>query len=126
MGAFDIGLGNLPINSTSAPVTGPSTSTLLAELDSTQLGTQLLAGSRSVLFRVNWILGADTNVTWQCESCTSTSLNSGVDIFYPKTPTAQAGQYVTSHALTKDMRLRARLYSTGANAAAYISAEPLT
>lgn len=127
MGAFDGGLGNPPINSTGfLPVTGPSTSTLLAELDSTQLGTKDFRASQSRLYRVNWILGADTNVTWQCESATDTSLGSGVDIFFPKTPSGQSAQYVTSHSLTRDMRLRARLFSTGANGAAYISAEPVT
>jgi hypothetical protein len=126
MGAFDLGLGNVAINSTGfAPVGAPSTATLLAELDSTMLGTVNFSAGQSRNYRVNWVLGADTNVTWQCESATSTALNAGADIFYPKTPTGQSGQYVTSHVLTKDMRLRARLFSTGANAAAYISAEPL-
>lgn len=127
MGAFDSGLGNPPINSTGfAPVSGPSTSTLLAELDSTQLGTKDFRSGQSRLYRVNWILGADTNVTWQCETANDTGLGSGVEIFYPKTPSGQSAQYVTSHSLSRDQRLRARLFSTGANAAAYISAEPVT
>lgn len=118
--------GNTPINSTFAPATGPSTSTLLAELDSTMLGTVNYSASQQANFSVTWILGADTNVTWQCESCASTALNAGVDVFYPKTATGQSAQFITTHRLGKDARLRARLYSTGANAAAYISAEPLT
>lgn len=127
MGAFDLGLGNQPINSTSAPVTGPSTTTLLAVLDSTQLGTANFAGSQHRLFRVNWILGSDTNTTWQCETALDSGLSSAsfVDVFYPKTITGQSAQYVTSHVLTKNMFLRARLFSTGANAAAFISAEPI-
>jgi hypothetical protein len=128
VGAFDFGsLGNTPINSTSAPVAAPSTSTLLAELDSTQLGTKDFDATQSRLFRVSWVLGADTNVTWQCESALNTGLSSAsfVDVFYPKTATALSAEFVTSHVLTKNMRLRARLFSTGANAAAFISAEPL-
>ena len=127
MGAFDVGFGNPPINSTGfSPVSAPSTSTLIAELDSTQLGTKDFRGSQSRQFRVNWYLGADTNVTWQCETATSTDLASGQDVVFLKTPTGQTGQYVTSHVLSRDMRLRARLFSTGVNAAAYISAEPLS
>lgn len=119
--------GNRPINSTGfAPVAAPSTSTLLAELDSTQLGTASFVPGQSRGVQVTWIIGADTNVTWQLEMSASTALNSGVDAIYPKTPTGQSGQYVTTHVLEKDYRLRARLFSTGANAAAYISAEPLT
>lgn len=115
--------GNQPITSTQTPVAAPSTSSLIAELDSTVLGTAFLVGDRSLNVRVTWVLGADTNVTWQCGACTSTALNAGADEFFPKTPTAQSGQYITGHVLKKDYRLRARLASTGANAAAYISAE---
>lgn len=119
--------GNKPINSTGfAPVTGPSTSTLLAELDSTVLGTVGYSAGREVLHQVTWIVGADTNVTWQLETATDTGLASGVDVIFPKTPTGQSGQYVTVHTLKKDYRIRARLASTGANAAAFISAVPLT
>ena len=108
------------------PVGAPSTSSLIYELDSTVLGTVNFATGQERLMQVTWILGADTNVTWQCEMCTSTALASGVDIFYPKTPTAQSAQYVTMHSLSANYRLRARLFSTGANASAYIYAEPLT
>lgn len=126
MGAFDGGFGNPPINSTGfVPVAAPSTATLLAELDSTQLGTYRFVGSQSRLYRVNWIMGADTNATFQCESASDTGLATGVDVFYPKTVPNQSAQFVTSHTLTKDMRLRVRLFSTAVNAAAYISAEPL-
>lgn len=119
--------GNPPINSTSAPASNPSTATLVAELDSTQLGTQNLAPNQKLLVRVNWILGADTNATWQCEATASTALNAGVDVFFPKTGTAQSGQFVTYHQLLKDYRLRARLQSTfTASATAFIAAEVLT
>lgn len=119
--------GNQPINSTGfTPVAAPSTSTLLAELDSTQLGTASFGAKQIRIFQVTYVLGADTNVTWQVGTCASTALNAGVDEFYPKTPTGQSGQYVMQHVLEKDYRIRARMFSTGAGGAAYISAVPLT
>ncbi len=127
MGAFDLGFGNPPINSTGfVPVNAPSTATLIAELDSTQLGTKDFRTGQSRMYRVSWILGADTNATWQCGSATSTDLSAGAVEFFPKTATGQSGQFVTTHVLEKDWRLRARLFSTAVNAAAFISAEPLT
>lgn len=125
MAWFD--LGNKPITSTGfPPVAAPSTTTLLAELDSTMLGTQNLVAGQRIPVSVTWIVGADTNVTWQLEVATSTALNAGIDAIYPKTPTGQSAQYVTQHSLEANYRIRARLFSTGANAAAYISAVPLT
>lgn len=119
--------GNEPINSTGfAPVGAPSTSTLLAELDSTQLGTKNFVSGQSRVFQVTYIMGADTNVTWQAGTCASTALNAGVDEFFPKTPTGQSAQYVLQHTLEKDQRIRIRLSSTGANASGYLSAIPLT
>lgn len=122
---FDV--GNPPINSTGfVPVTGPDTSTILAELDSTQLGTVNLAPNRQQSVLVNWIVGADTNATWQLETCTSTALGSGVDIFFPKTAPNQSAQFQSAHRIGKDYRIRARLFSTAVNAAAFISAEIVT
>lgn len=118
--------GNKPINSTGfTPVTAPSTATLLAELDSTQLGTVNFVAGQSQIFQVTYVMGADTNVTWQAGTCASTALNAGVDEFFPKTPTGQSAQYVMQHTLEKDQRIRIRLSSTGANASAYLSAVPL-
>lgn len=118
--------GNKPINSTFVPVAAGSTATLYAELDSTQLGTASFVTGQSRIYQATYILGADTNATWQVGSCASTALNSGVDEFYPKTPTAQTAQYVVQHTLEKDHRLRVRQFSSAANGAAYISAVPLT
>lgn len=119
--------GNPPIPSTGfVPVAAPSTATLLAELDSTMLGTKDFALGQTAIFAATYVLGADTNVTWQVGVCTSTALNAGVDELYPKTVTAQSAQFVVKHVLGKDYRIRARLFSTGANAAAYITAERLT
>lgn len=119
--------GNHPINSTAALASNPSTSTLIAELDSTQLGTQNLVPGQKLLVRANWILGSDTNAIWQIEAATSTALGAGVDMSFPMTPAKASGQFVTFHELFKDYRLRARVQSTFAGtAAAYISAEKLT
>lgn len=119
--------GNKPINSTGvAPVGAGSTVTLYAELDSTMLGTVNFAVGQSKLFNVSYIIGADTNVTWQVGTCASTALNAGVDEFFPKTATGQSGQFVVQHTLEKDHRIRVRQSSTGAGGSAYISAVPLT
>lgn len=119
--------GNRPINSTGfAPVAAGSTATLYAELDSTQLGTAYFRPGQSMIAQVTYILGGDTNITWQVGTCASTALASGVDEFYPKTPVGQTGQYVIQHVLEQNYRIRVRQFSTGANGAAYISAVPLT
>src|SRR5262245_9260009 len=97
------GDANPPIISTGfAPVGAPSTSTLIAELDSTMLGTKNLVGDQKLHVQVSWLVGADTNVTWQLEVATSTALASGINIIYPKTPTGQTGEYITRHELLKD------------------------
>lgn len=119
--------GNPPIASAAtAPIGAGSTATLYAELDSTQLRTKDLLPNQKLIAKVNWIMGADTNVTWQCETCASTALNAGQDIFYPKTPTAQSGQYATMVELFKDYRIRIRQASSGANGTGYLQAEIVT
>lgn len=119
--------GNRPINSTITPPIGAgSTATLYAEVDSTMLGTKDLATNQKMIVQVTWVVGADTNVTWQLETATSTALNAGVDAIFPKTISFQSAQYVTRHELFKDYRVRARQFSSGPNGAAYISVEPLT
>jgi len=114
-------------SATAGPVANPSTATLVAELDSTQLGTVHFATGQSVVAQVTWILGASTNATWQCEVALSTALAAPQDLIVLKTPSAQSGQYVTVHVLEKNARIRARLNSsfTG-DATAFISAEVLT
>lgn len=128
MGAFDFGgLGNQSINSTSAVIAAPSTASIIAMLDSTQLGTVNLRDTQHKTFRVNWIVGCDTNATWQLEAAKDAGLSSAswVDVIFPKTVTSMSGQYVTQHTLTQNQFLRARMASTGSGASAYISAEPL-
>jgi hypothetical protein len=124
--AWHDGLGNPPINSTGfAPISAGSTDALYAELDSTRLGTANFVVGQSRIFLVSYLLGADTNCTWQVGPCTSTALGAGADEFFPKTAAFQSGQFVFQHTLEKDYRLRVRQFSTAANGAAYISAVPL-
>ena len=120
--------GNQPVWSTTTPQANPSTSTLLAELDSTQLGTKNFIAGQSQGFRVTWIIGGDTVCAWQLEQCASTALNAGTVTFYPRTPVNQHSQFVTTHVLELNHRLRARLASSNAGAAVHASimAEPLT
>jgi len=127
MGLFDFSnLGNKPINSTGfVPVVAGSTATLYAELDSTQLGTAFFAVNQARLFTVQWSVGADSTCTWQLESATSTALANGQDVIFYKTLAGQSQQVTSMHFLEKDMRLRARQFSSAASAAAYICAVPL-
>ena len=119
--------GNKPINSTGvAIVASPDTTTLVAELDSTRLGTANFAASQSRSFRVTYILGSDTNTTWQVGTCASTALNAGVDEFFPKTAANMSAQYVVVQTLEKDHRIRIRVAAASSNTGGYISAEPLT
>ena len=118
--------GNKPITSTQGIASNPSTATLVAELDSTQLNTASYVGSQNGLFQVSWLLGCDTSATWQLETCGSTASTAGIDVLFVKTPTGQTGQFVTQHQLGKDYRIRARVQSTfTASAAATIQAIPL-
>lgn len=120
--------GNPPINSTTAqPVSNPSTATLVAEIDSTQLLTQNLVTGQSLNMLVTWIVGSDTLATWQLEQATSTALSAGVAPIFLKTPTGQSGQYLTMHRLGPNDRLRARVQSTfTASVTAFIQAEVMT
>jgi len=124
--------GNQPICSTGAGlVSNPSTSTLIAEIDSTQLGTVNFRTGMHQVLQCTWIIGADTNATWQLEVANSTSLtaapSSAVDMVFVKTPSGQSGQYVTTHKVGPNARARARVNSTfTGSAVASIIAEYLT
>ena len=106
-------VGTPSVNSTQAPATNPSTSILIAEIDSTQLSNQILkAGGAN--FMVTWIVGGSTLATWQLEAATSTALNAGkatsdCAIYWPTTPTNQSAQYMTKMRLERGDRLRARV-----------------
>lgn len=119
--------GNRPINSTGfVPIVAGSTTALYAELDSTLLGTASFAVGQERLYQVTYIMGGDTNITWQVGTCTSTATAAGADEFYPKTATGQSAQFTVQQVLGKDYRIRIRQFSTGASGAGYISAIPLT
>jgi len=126
MSWYDI--GNPPINSTAGVTGAPSTATLIAELNSTRLGTAGWNTGYQQNFRVTWIVGASTTAIFALEHANSTGLGSSAisDVAYVQTPTGQSGQYVFNVRLGKDSRLRARLQSTAANAVAFIQAEGLT
>jgi hypothetical protein len=119
--------GCKPINSTITPPIGAgSTSTIYALLDSTMLGSKDFAVGQSRLYQVTYIMGADTNVTWQVGVAANSSLDAGVDEFFPKTPTGQSAQFLVQHTVERNQIIRVRQASSGANGAAYISAVPLT
>lgn len=124
--------GNQTILSTGAGlVSNPSTSTLIAEIDSTQLGTANFVANQHRVLAVTWLPGADTSATWQLEVAHSTALTAGpstsVDMLWVKTPSGQTGQYMTRHRIGKDGRVRMRVNSTfTGNATGSIVAEYLT
>lgn len=119
--------GNKPVFSTTAPTAAPSTASIIAFLDSTQLGTAFFQTGQSRCFRVTLIAGCDTNAAWQFERATSSTLADPVpETVWFRSPSNQSGQYVFAMCLEKNEFLRARMASTGANAVAYIQAEPLT
>jgi hypothetical protein len=124
--------GNPAINSTGAAfVTDPSTATLVAEIDSTQLGTKDFATGQTAHYRVTSILGsnASTNAAWLVEHAISTVLGSTaildqVGVF---SPAGQSAQYVWHWELQKNSRLRCRLNSSLAGlVSANLQAERLT
>jgi hypothetical protein len=121
--------GNPPICSTSVaqPVSNPSTATLLAEIDSTQLGTAFFSGDQDRIYRVTWIVGADTSAVVQLEAANSTALSASSNTVFIRTPTGQSGQFVYHLQLHKNDRLRMRVNSTfTGSVTAFIQAEPLT
>ena len=120
-------LGNRPIFSTSAPTAAPSTATVVAFLDSTQLGTANFRAGQSMCVRVTLIAGCDTNAAWQFERRDSSTLaDPAKETVWFRSPSNQSGQYVFATCLEKNEFLQLRMASTGANATAYIQADPLT
>lgn len=119
--------GNKPIFSTQGITAAPSTATIIAGLDSTQLGTAFFRSGQSQCVRVTFIAGCDTNALWQFERCDSSTLADPVpETVFVRSPSNQSGQYVFAMCMEANQFLRARLGSTGSNAVAYIQAEPLT
>jgi hypothetical protein len=118
--------GNTPIQSTSAPLgSDPSTSTLLAEIDSTQLAGTLPGGQN---YQITAIVGASTNAQWLIEQCLSTGLGSTAirTLTSILTPTAMSGQYTWKWKLEQGDRIRARVNSSfTAVTSVKLFAEPL-
>lgn len=116
--------GSKAIASTAAPASNPSTSALIAEVDSTQL---LDVKQQNV--QVSWIVGCSTANTLQLEHCLSTGLGSTAirDVTYVLVPKDQSGQYMTKHYVTAGDRFRVRtnVALASANAMAKILVEPL-
>ena len=124
--------GCQPVNSTNVAegtTNNPSSSALLAEIDSTQLGTVNLIGNQTKNFRVTWLLGCDTNATFLCEVVNSTVVPpTQGDQIVIRTPVNQSGQYMTNHAVPQNGRIRVRSANniSAGNAYVTIQAEPVT
>jgi hypothetical protein len=121
--------GTPPIHSTQVEVSGGvSTTALLAEIDSTVLGTAALTEGRSITAHVTWTIGGSSNWAMVLEQALSTGLGSTairrVTGVYGLA--MQSQQFETRHVLQKDDRLRVRATSTLTSAFATIQAEPLT
>jgi len=106
--------GNIPINSTFAPASDPSTTTIIAELDSTNFKVRSAAASERI-YGVNVWVGGSTGAYWVCEHATSTAVNSGaiVDRVFFRTASGQTSQFVHKFRLTATTdRIRLRHVSS--------------
>jgi hypothetical protein len=122
-GAYDVALflnGTVPFT---GPIVQGSTSTLFAEIDSTQLGTAFYKPGQSCLVKAQYLVGADQALTWQFGMASSTSLSAGVDEVFAKTKPNQTAQYQLWHTLERNARLRIRQQSSAANGSAVIRVE---
>ncbi len=128
--------GNRRIYSTQGTATNPSTTTIIAEIDSSQLGTNnLSSGTKQKSFMVTWILGGSTRLTGIFEHARSTGIgDTGVrngDVTRVWLSTAGSAQYQYPVALQGSSnggdRLRIRV-SSGVTGLVdgKIFAEPLT
>jgi hypothetical protein len=125
MAFFDA--GNPPITSTTGLVSNPSTATLCAELDSTQLGTKDYVSGQSKKFMVRWIVGASTTALFQLEQANSTALSASTNVVNVYAATGLSAQFQYALELQKDDRLRIRVQSTfTGNVITTIQAEALT
>lgn len=107
MGFFSPGTPS--ISSTQGMNTNPSTSALIAEVDSTQLAPFVSPAGTNV--QVTWIVGGSTIVTWQLEQALSTGLDmstAGRSLIFAWTPTNQTSQFMTKHRAERGDRFRAR------------------
>lgn len=106
--------GNIPINSTYAPVNNPSTTALIAELDSSNFALGANAPKERI-YNVNITLGGSTGGYWVFEVATSTTISAGAvtDLAYYRTASGQTSQFVRKVRLTATTdRIRVRHVSS--------------
>lgn len=119
--------GNVPINSTFAPATDPSTTALLAELDSSNFRPR---GPGERIYGVHITLGGSTGGYWVVEHATSTNVASTAvaDRCFYRTASGQTSQFVRKFRLTATTdRIRVRHVSSVSGLfEAGLSAEELT
>jgi hypothetical protein len=116
--------GNAPINSTFAVVVSPSTTALIAELDSSNFGSS----GKARTYSVNIWLGGSTGQVWVVEQVTSTSVSGTnvVDFFNPFTGSGQTSQFVRKYKVSGNDRIRVRhLSSVTGNFTASLQAEEI-
>src|SRR3990167_3976649 len=101
--------GNPPIRSTTAPSSDPSTTALIAEVDSTQLGSTSWPNGKPV--KVHWIVGASTVANWRLEHALSTSISStgARDVLGVLTPVNQSAEHVGVYMCEPGDRFRIRV-----------------
>lgn len=107
--------GDPPVLSTAGTATNPSTTTIIAELDS----TQLLTINRGGIYQFNLWVGSDTAAVWWAEHCVSTGLGSSAITKRTilRTASGQHSQFVLRHKLEQNDRFRVRVGSTSQMAA---------
>lgn len=114
--------GNSPLKSTQAAASDPSTSALIAEINSSN-------GIGAGLYQVRWAVGASTGALFRLEHALSTSLAStGIrDQTMVFTGSNQTSELVFNYKLEAGDRLRVLVNSTfTGSVAAKIEAEPFT
>jgi hypothetical protein len=102
--------GDPPVVSTAASASNPSTTTLIAQLDS----TQLLTVNRGGTYNVNAYLGGSTQIEWWVEHVLSTGLGSTAIVKRTILRTASAvhSQFQFRIKFETDQFLRVRVGST--------------
>jgi hypothetical protein len=107
--------GNIPINSTQEPQVDPSTTVIMAELESSRFRNSTVAMAR--IYNVFAWVGGSSNALWVCEQATSTAISSGVvvdKVFWRSSP-QQTAQYVHKFRLMSPTdRIRIRMVSSNA------------
>lgn len=108
--------GNVPITSTFAATQDPSTSAILAELDSSNFGITTGYAKRERIWNVHAYLGGSTGAYWVVERATSTAVNAGVEKVRVRTASGQTSQFVfrfRSTSVTDRIRVRHESSVTG-------------